>query len=102
MTTGPLPPSTTCKSVEPTVTVRCVSGMPSRLSGPIMRTLLYRDVLELLLVDRFVVCGARGDLAVLQKFADRRIHVDHAFLDAGLNGRRDLRCLSFADHVADG
>src|SRR6266571_2030042 len=58
-------------------------------------------VLEYLLVDGLVVGGAGADLPFVEQPLDRRVHVDHPFLDARLDRRGDLPRFALADHVAD-
>src|SRR4051794_32231311 len=82
-------------------TLRATSGGVLRVSAFARCSSRLQQILELLLVDRLVVRGSRGDLAVFVESADRSVHVDHALFDAGLDRARDLRRFSFADHVAD-
>src|SRR5207237_10374294 len=58
-------------------------------------------VLEDLLVDGLVVGGAGADLALVEQPLDRRVHVDHPFLAAGLYRRGYLRRLAFEYLVYD-
>src|SRR5258708_18869936 len=85
-----------------------VTGLPRRIPDHSARRRLLaypfglQRILEGLFIDGFIVGSAGGDLLVGVEAADGGVHVDHPFLHASLDGRGDLRGLSFTDHVADG
>src|SRR5215510_5290528 len=92
-------------SCDSSITPRRSSISDLRIRGLLLVQLVRRRLEqrpELVLVDALVVRLLRADPALLQHVHDGVVERLHAELLAGLDGRRDLHRLAFADQVADG
>src|SRR4029453_5836195 len=92
-------------SCDSSIVARRSSISDLRISGLLLVQLVRRRLEqrpELGLVDALVVRLVGTDPALLENAHDRVIERHHAELLTGLDGRRDLHGLAFADQVANG